>query len=282
MNTNDQNQVSYWKNCHMKTVRKHRPIPASARHFVVGLATVGLLMSLAFCQPLWKSQAADKENSPLRLLVITGGHDYETNLFYRMFDEFSGMTYQTASHPKAHDWLKSEKAAQYDVIVLYDMWQEITDTAKNDFINRLNQGKGLVVLHHALASYQAWPEYEKIIGGKYNLQKTVVGGIEKPMSTYLHDVTFKVRVLDKTHPVTRGVSDFEIHDETYNLFDVSPDVVRLLGTDAPTSGKIIGWAKSYQGAKVVYLQLGHDHLAWENPAFKKLLSQAIRWTAGRE
>ncbi|MDH7501611.1 MAG: ThuA domain-containing protein [Verrucomicrobiota bacterium] len=266
----------------MKNVQRHRPSLGSARHSIVGLAIVGLLISVAFCQQLWESQAADKENAPLRVLVITGGHDYETNLFYRMFDGFSGMTYQAAAHPKAHDWLKSDKAAQYDVIVLYDMWQEISDTAKDDFVNRLKQGKGLVVLHHALASYQAWPEYEKIIGGKYYLQKTVVAGIEKPMSTYLHDVTFKVKVLDKTHPVTRGVSDFEIHDETYNLFDVSPNVVRLLGTDAPTSGKVIGWANSYEGAKVVYLQLGHDHLAWENPAFQKLLSQAIRWTAGRE
>ncbi|NLH72499.1 MAG: ThuA domain-containing protein [Verrucomicrobia bacterium] len=266
----------------MKTLEKDRPGHASTGHSIVDLAIVLLLISLTFCPQLWESQAADKENTPLRLLIVTGGHDYETNMFYRMFDGFSGMTYQAVAHPKAHDWLKSEKAAQYDVIVLYDMWQEISDAAKNDFVNRLKQGKGLVVLHHAIASYQAWPEYEKIIGGKYYLQKTVVAGIEKPMSTYLHDVTFKVQVLDKTHPVTRGVSDFDIHDETYNLFDVSPSVVRLLGTDEPTSGKIIGWAKSYESAKVVYLQLGHDHLAWENPAFKRLLNQAIRWTAGRE
>ena len=28
-------------------------------------------------------------------------------------------------------------------------------------------GIGLVVLHHALVSYQHWPEYERIIGGRY-------------------------------------------------------------------------------------------------------------------
>jgi type 1 glutamine amidotransferase len=81
--------------------------------------------------------------------------------------------------------------------------------------------------------------------------------------------------------VTRGVKDFNIHDETYKWFDVFKDCHPLLTTDEPESNKVIGWAKTYEQGRVVYIQLGHDHLAYENPAFQQLVRQAIRWTAKR-
>ena len=103
----------------------------------------------------------------------------------------------------------------------------------------------------------------------------------KPRSAFKHDVDLKVHVADRRHPVTRGVKDFTIHDETYKWFDVSPDCHPLLTTDEPESNNVIGWAKTYERARVVYIQLGHDHLAYENPGFQRLLQQAIRWTAKR-
>ncbi|MCX7825935.1 MAG: ThuA domain-containing protein, partial [Verrucomicrobiae bacterium] len=97
-----------------------------------------------------------------------------------------------------------------------------------------------------------------------------------------HDVKFKVHIAGPKHPVTRGLKDFEIHDETYKGYDVRPDVQPLLTTDEPLSAPIIGWAKTYEKARVVYIQLGHDHFAYENPNFQKLVAQAIAWVAGKE
>jgi type 1 glutamine amidotransferase len=31
----------------------------------------------------------------------------------------------------------------------------------------------------------------------------------------------------------------------------------------------------------VYLQLGHDHWAYENPNYRELVARAIRWVARR-
>jgi len=56
-------------------------------------------------------------------------------------------------------------------------------------------------------------------------------------------------------------------------------VTPLLTTDEPTSTKTIGWAHTYGKSRVAYLELGHDHLAYENPSYQRLLAQAIRWTA---
>ncbi|HOW65088.1 MAG TPA: ThuA domain-containing protein [Candidatus Paceibacterota bacterium] len=216
-----------------------------------------------------------------KVLVITGGHDFEREPFFKMFQENSGIKFQAVEHPRAFEHFKPAAAQQYDVVVLYDMWQEIPEDAREDFQRLLRQGKGLVALHHCLASYQNWPEYEKIIGGKYYLEKQKIGDKEIPGSTYQHDVRFTVRIADQQHPITAGLSDFEIVDETYGGFGVLPGVQKLLTTQETTSGPVIGWTWKYEKAKVVYMALGHDHLAYENPNFRTLLARAIQWAAGK-
>lgn len=218
----------------------------------------------------------------IRVLVITGGHSFETNQFLQMFKDDPGLDVDTASHPDAHARLRPDAARPYDVVLLYDMWQEISEEAKTDLIDRLKAGMGLVALHHSLVSYQQWPEYARIVGGRFYTEKTLVEGVEKPPSVWKHAVEFSVHIADPDHPVTRGLEDFVIHDETYGLFDALPDVHPLLTTDEATSGRIIGWAKTYEASRIVYLQLGHDHHAYENPSYRQLLNQAIRWTANRD
>jgi type 1 glutamine amidotransferase len=231
------------------------------------------------------ASAADAAKAPpdkIRVLVVTGGHGFEKEPFFKLFKENSDVTFQAVEHPNAYASLKAEAARQWDVLVLYDMQATIPEEAKADFVARLKEGKGLVVLHHALCAYQHWPEYAKIIGGQYYLDKTVVDGVERPASSYKHDMDFKIHVADTNHPVTRGLKDFETHDETYFGFGVGGDCHPLLTTDEPTSGKVIAWSKTYEAARVVYIQSGHDHSGYENPNFQRLLKQAIRWTARRE
>lgn len=215
----------------------------------------------------------------IRVLVVVGGHDFQTNQFYQMFKDNEQISFEVVEHPNALPRLKPDSVANIDVIVLYDLWQKISDEQKQDFLNYLKSGKGLLVLHHAIANYQDWQEYEKIIGARYYLKNTVVNGVEKLRSQYKHGVKFKVNIADKNHPVTRGIEDFEIIDETYRLFDVAEDNTVLLTTDEPTSNKNIGWAKTYNNARVVYIQLGHDSLAYKNPNYRKLVAQAIQWVA---
>jgi len=62
---------------------------------------------------------------------------------------------------------------------------------------------------------------------------------------------------------------------------VSEQCHPLLTTDEPESNKVIAWAKTYKVARVVYIQSGHDHFAYENPNYQQIVRQAIRWTAKR-
>ena len=239
-----------------------------------------VLLIILFSWPSIMAAGAAKPGK-IRVLVVTGGHDFEPEPFFKLFKDNPEISFHAVEHPNAHTLLKADAAKDYDVLVLYDMHQEITEEAKADFIARLKEGKGLVVLHHAIADYQQWPEYAKIIGARYYLEKTTVNGVEKPRSAYKHGMHFTIHVVDPKHPVTRGLKDFPIHDETYNLFDVAKGCDVLLTTDEPESNKVIGWAKTYGKARVVYLQSGHDHFAYENQNYQQILGQAIRWAARR-
>lgn len=217
----------------------------------------------------------------MRVLIVTGGHDFEREPFFEMFKSFEDVTFEEVQHPNAHARLTPEAARGYDVIVLYDMWQPISEESKVAFVKLLRSGKGMVALHHSLASYQTWDEYRNIIGGRWHFEKWKQNGLERPPSTFQHDVQFKVQIVDKRHPVTRGIPDFNIRDETYGNFEVLPKVKPLLTTDEPTSNRVIAWAHTYGRSRVVYIQLGHDHYAYENPNYRRLVLQAILWVANR-
>ena len=225
------------------------------------------------------SGSAEKSAGKIRVLVVTGGHGFEKPQFFKLFQDNPDITCQAVEHPNAHALLKAEAAKQYDVIVMYDFNQKISDEAKADFVARLKDGKGLVVLHHAIAAYPAWPEYWNIIGAHYYLAATNINGVAKPRSAWKEGMHFRIHVADPKHPVTQGVQDFDTHDETYKWFDVSEECHPLLTTDEPESNKVIAWAKTYRGARVVLIQSGHDHFAYENPSYQQILRQAIRWAA---
>ena len=245
------------------------------RLFLAFACLLGLLLTS------WPVAAGSPKplSQKIRLLVVTGGHGFEKEPFFKLFEANPDITYQAVEHPNAHAHFKAEAAQQYDVIVTYDFGQQITEEAKADFVARLKGGKGLVVLHHAIAAYPAWPEYWNIIGAHYYLAATNVHGMPKARSAWKEGVDFRLHIPNPSHPVTRGIADFDIHDETYKLFDVARECQPLVTTDEPLSNPVTAWAKTYKGARVVYIQSGHDHSAYENPSYQQMLRQAIRWTA---
>ena len=222
-------------------------------------------------------------SSKIRVLLLTGGHGFEKEPFFKLFEDNPDITYKAAEPPQAYALLRPDAAKDFDLLVLYTFNRTIPEQTKADLLAWLDAGKGLLVLHHAIATYPDWPEYWKIIGARYYLQTNiVVDGVLKHRSAWKEGVHFKLHIADPSHPVTRGLSDFEIHDETYKLFDVYEDCHPLVTTDEPLSNKVTAWAKTYKAARVVYIQSGHGHTAYENPNYQQLLHQAIRWTARRE
>lgn len=203
------------------------------------------------------------------VLVITGGHDFQPEPFWEMFDSLDNLSYEAETFPDAFQHLSIEGAKDYDALVFYDMWQEITPAQQAAYLELLNHGVGIVSLHHALISFREWDEFNRIVGGVWTTGE----------NTVRHDVRYSVKIADPNHPVTKGIADFEIQDETYKGYTVDPKVHVLLRTEHRDSAPVLGWTHRYGNSPIVCIQHGHDAMAYGNPNYRKLVSQAIRWVA---
>lgn len=218
----------------------------------------------------------------INVALITGGHKFDEPAFEAMFEALPDIKYTRMHHVEDAAWLDDIETWSYDVIVLYNMSQEITERQRKNFITLLERGVGLFVLHHAMVAYQTWPEFEQIAGCKYVSKTLHAGGAPWPKSTFKHDVEQHITVVDKAHPITKGFADFDILDETYGgvWFDEKNHV--LLRSDAETSDGPVAYTRAYAAARVCLVQLGHDAKAYNDPDFQRLLAQAIHWVAAAD
>ncbi|MFB0555516.1 MAG: ThuA domain-containing protein, partial [Phycisphaerae bacterium] len=226
---------------------------------------------------MFKPLPAEPEK-PIKTVVITGGHGFEHDPFFSLFKGNVDIEYVEAEQKDHSEIFEDISGWDYDVIVLYNMTQNISPQRQENFINLLEkQGVGLLAMHHMLGAFQNWPEYCKITGGKYFLKETD----ENRASTYKHDIDLNVHIANTSHPITRGMSDFQIHDEGYKYCGFEKNNKVLLTTEHPDCDKTICWVRRYGRTRVCGLMLGHDHYAYENPNLRRLVTQAIRWSAGR-
>lgn len=219
---------------------------------------------------------------PIKVAVVTGGHDFDQNVFPALWKAIPDAECTILPQKDDSELFEDISNWPYEVIVLYNMSQRISEMRRQHFIQLLDRGVGLVVLHHAVAAFQEWPEYPKIIGCQYFFEEKVVDGVKHPPSGYQHDLDFTVTIADPAHPVTQGLKDFPIKDETYHTYVFDPNVHVLLTTNHPKSDRILGHVKTYGNANVCYIQPGHGPDIFGLPAYQQLMAQAIRWAAKRE
>lgn len=241
---------------------------------LIGVALAALALAIAFV-PCAGAIPATRHT----LVVLTGGHDFDVKAFPALFEGYDDISVRIVNQTRGDEIFQDIGGWNADAIVLYNFNQKLDANGQKNFLALLEKGVGLVVVHHAIAAYQEWPEWNRILGARYYLKdETGTDGVVHPACTWKHDVDFAIRVEDATHPITAGVSDFAINDEVYRGYTVFPGAHVLLSTDEPQNNRSLAWWKTYDRARVVYLQLGHGPGAWANPSYRRLLVNAIRWS----
>jgi type 1 glutamine amidotransferase len=155
--------------------------------------------------------------------------------------------------------------------------------AVKDFVS---SGNGFYSMHNNAFVSRSSKNYRDVQGG--------VGLNHPPLRPYM------VRIVNKTHPITRGVQDFMVTDEQHYLIydkdpknilihsenvdgltftsslrdpeDTSTEPTKDLGTTT-----VSGWAYEYGKGRVVYTAPGHTiHALWQ-PEHLKLQKNSVRW-----
>lgn len=258
---------------------------------------------------------------PLNVLVAAKGHPYLRDPFMAMFDALPGIACTLVEQPAVQRLMNPGGMKGFDALVLYDMpgldfaaaerpgYVEPDPAFKAGLLALLDEGKGVVALHHAIAGWPAWPEYAELLGGRFLYRAAPLRGTHRPDSGYHHEVDHEVRVLDPNHPVTAGVpARFRLVDEIY-LGEVFEDAVHpLLASDAAFTqdnfysatlavngamfsregwshadgSNLVGWTKAARNSPLVYLQPGDGPPTYENAHYRRLVENAIRWVVSPE
>jgi type 1 glutamine amidotransferase len=96
---------------------------------------------------------------------------------------------------------------------------------------------------------------------------------------------FKVKIVNKEHPITRGVKDFVVTDEQHFVkYEKDPKYVLMesVNEDGLTwrdegVSSAAGWAYDYGKGRICYLAPGHVITALWNPEYEKIQKNAVKW-----
>jgi len=153
--------------------------------------------------------------------------------------------------------------------------------AKSEYWMKPEQGKAVrqfvdaggaaLFLHNVTHVGLTDPDFRHVLGAAYTGHPPIR--------------TFKVKVKDAKHPITKGVRDFVVTDEQHYM-DYDKDKKHIFletvneegltykdyGATAPA-----GWSYDYGKGRICYLSPGHLLTVLWNPEYVKLQQNAVRW-----
>ena len=228
------------------------------------------------------ARADEEEPSPISVLVVRGGHRYDTPEFEDMCRQLGGIQCDLVLTSHFEAMTVEEIAKKFDAILFLNQNKKYETAArhKKQYMDLAERGVGMVFLHFTLSSQPRWDEYHDLIGGKWFLKQFEPD--ETLHSTYFTDMTLDVKVIARDHPTTIDLDDFEMTDAFYGNIYVAPHVLSLLGTSHPGISTTIAWTHTYKNAKVVYLMPGFTKHAYENESYRRFVSNSLVYVSAQD
>ena len=205
----------------------------------------------------------------LHVAVITGQHVFDVPGFHALWRSLPGIE---AYIQDLDNWAADEGHVRedYDVLVFYNFHRSGPEGRVKAALERLGEtAQGIVLLHHAILAYPQWPVWAELTG------------ITVRDFKYYHGETLNIHVADASHPITQGLADWQMVDETYHMPDAGEGSHVLLTTDHERSMRTIAWTRLYKQARVLCFESGHGNETYVDRSFRAVLARGIRWAAGR-
>jgi type 1 glutamine amidotransferase len=163
---------------------------------------------------------------------------------------------------------------ELDLIVQVWTMGQITGPQEKALLEAVKSGVGLAGWHGGLGdSFRNNTEYQFMVGGQWVAHP---GGV----------IDYRVNITDHKDPVTKDLTDFDMHSEQYYV-QVDPNVKVLATTtfsDKYASwigGNVvpIAWKKAYGKGRVFYSSLGHVASDFNVPQVLEIQKRGIRWAS---
>ena len=159
----------------------------------------------------------------------------------------------------------------YAAVVVYTTGcrDDLNGAREAGLLQFVQAGGGFVGLHSAADSFRGSRAYLEMLGGEF-------------LSHPAHH-EFAVRIVEGDHYITRRVPDFQVFDELYRLQGFDPERCTVLADAGFRNERHpVVHVREHGRGRVAYLANGHTPQAWQTPAFRKLVTRAIAWTAGAD
>jgi len=235
--------------------------------------------------PVFISVLSGCQTKAENVLILSGRNNHnwqETTPMIQSILEGSGRFKVTVTNEP--ETLDPGSLSQYQVILSnWNTWPDVTGhrwraDLEKAFLDFVAGGKGFVVIHAGSSTLQDWPEFQKLAGGTWALDSTGHGPVH----------TFKVTIVDKNHPVMKGLKDFYIRDELWHRTQFQPGIHVLCraysSPDYKGTGKNepVVITTQYGKGRGFYCVLGHNKATMQNDAWKTLLLRGTEWAATGE
>lgn len=236
-----------------------------------------LLVFFTALQPVRSEEAAEK---PIRVLIVDDqspgyyhmGTATTLRNFLRQDKRFEVVLAEDA------EILGTDVLFDYDVILLHFKNYRIPkrDAAMKANLDKfVTEGGGLFVFHFACGAFEDWANFDKLAGRVWDPDKP-------PHDPYGR---FAVQIIDKAHPITKDLGNFDIQDELYTCLKESEVPIHVL---AESVSKVDG--KKYPMAFVLekgkgrtfHTTLGHDDQSLSSAEFQTMCKRALVWCAKRD
>ncbi len=249
----------------------------SVRQILRGQASRRLLFMLAVALVAvgTRSTVADAAE-PLKVCLVSGSLEYHSN------DSLADFQKYLESHYKARcsrAFIQGEDEEHLpglenlddcDVMLLFTRRLKLSGDDLERIKNYCQSGKPLVGVRTASHAIQTWLELDKeVLGGDYT-------------GHYRNDLATEIEIVadEREHPVLAGVTPFRTAGSLYKNKHIAADCQVLMRGTSPESTEPITWVRPYKGGRVFYTSLGHMQ-DFQEESFRRLLANAIFWTAGR-
>ena len=231
---------------------------------------------------LWTPMSAQRD--PLRVFIRAGEkthgpagndeHDYP--LFLKEWTKL--LTERGASVQGALRFPTADELAKTDVLIIHSGDGGTCSLAERALLETYTRrGGGLVVLHDGMCSDDAaW-------------FSTVAGAAKQHGERNWARGVLRIRFADQSHPVTKGLPDFEFNDEAFFMLRKAPEMHVLATTEIPQNGEVVPQAWVYEKAAAggkphrsfVSMQ-AHYYKNFSQPAYQELLLRGIAWSGRRD